>query len=266
MVNRIWQFRMGTGIVATPNDFGVLGERPSNPKLLDWLATEFVESGWSVKKLDRLIVLSNAYRQGTAHNAANAKVDPDNKLYWHANRKRLEAEILRDSVLAVAGTLNPRMGGRAVRIPIEPEIYDLIFTEGEPDNLWPVHPDPREHNRRSLYLLNKRTVRLTLLANFDQPDAMSSCPVRPASTHALQALSLMNSDFARAQSTAFALRLETECGRDAGCQVRRAYRVALARSPRPQETTMATEYFQKGGRLEDFCLALINRNEFVYAP
>jgi hypothetical protein len=266
MVNRIWQFRMGTGLVATPNDFGVLGQRPTNAKLLDWLATEFVARGWSVKAIDRLIVTSSVYRQSAAHRAAAARIDPENKLYWRMNRRRLEGEAIRDAVLAVSGTLNPRMGGKPVKAPIEPEVYDLIFTEGEPDNLWPVDRDPREHRRRSLYLLNKRTVRSPFLANFDQPDAMTSCPVRPASTHALQALSLMNSDPMRAQAGEFARRLERECGADPDCRVRRAYRLALARAPRAVESSMAKAFFAEGGSFEDFCLALVNRHEFVYIP
>jgi hypothetical protein len=266
MVNRIWQLRMGTGIVATLNDFGVLGSRPTNPKLLDWLAAEFVANGWSVKKLDRMILLSSIYRQAPAYDKAKAEIDPDNKLYWRANRRRLEAEFLRDSVLAVAGTLNTRIGGHPVKVPIEPEIYDLIFTEGEPDNLWPVELDPAEHRRRTLYLLNKRTVRLPMLANFDQPDAMTSCPVRPSSTHALQALSLMNSDLMRAQSEAFARRVRSECTTGGDCAVDRAYRLALGRHPRANEAKMARDFLDAGNPLADFCLALLNRNEFAYLP
>lgn len=266
MVNRIWQFRMGTGIVATPNDFGTLGARPSNQKLLDYLATEFIAGNWSVKTIDRMIVLSSAYRQSTAHDAAKAKIDGENKYYWRMNRRRLEGEAIRDSMLAVSGKLNPQLGGKPVKVPIEQEVYEIIFTEGEPDNLWPVALDENQHYRRSLYLLNKRTVRLPLLANFDQPDAMSSCAVRPVSTHALQALSLMNSDFAHQQSLAFARRLKAECGGGADCQVRRAYKLALARAPRPVELQMARDFFAQGGLLEDFALALMNRNEFVYIP
>jgi hypothetical protein len=158
------------------------------------------------------------------------------------------------------------MGGKPVRVPIEQEIYDLIFTEGEPDNLWPLPPDKTEHNRRSLYLLNKRTVRLPMLSNFDQPDAMTSCPVRATSTHALQALSLMNSDFMFEQSGAFAKRLERKCGSNRGCSVRAAYRYAVAREPSAGELAMARQFFAAGGPLSDFCLALLNRNEFVYLP
>lgn len=265
MVNRIWQLRLGTGLVRTPNDFGRLGERPTNPELLDWLATEFVSSGWSVKQMDRLIVTSSVYQQAAAEDKAKSKLDPENKLYWRMNRKRLEGEFLRDSILAASGALNLKMGGRPVRVPIEKEVYDLIFSEDEPDNLWPLLPDPTEQFRRTLYLLNKRTVRLPLLANFDQPDTMTSCPVRPVSTHALQSLSLMNSDFMHQQSTLFAKRLQTLCGGSTTCQIRQVYRIALAREPAPAETNMAAD-FLRTNVLPDFCLALLNRNEFVYVP
>ena len=266
MVNRIWQFRIGMGIVGTPNDFGVLGERPTNARLLDWLASEFVARGWSVKAIDRLIVLSSVYRQTSADDTVRSQIDPGNKLYWRMNRKRMEGETLRDAVLASSGALERQLGGPPVRVPIEPEVYDLLFTEDERDGLWPVTSDPAQHRRRSLYLLNKRTVRLPMLAAFDQPDTMTSCPQRTASTHALQALSLLNSEFMSEQSLRFAERIERECGASRDCRVRRAYKVALARAPRATETAMARQFFQSGGRLEDFCLALLNRNEFVYIP
>jgi hypothetical protein len=264
MVNRIWQFRIGHGIVRTPNDFGLLGERPTHPKLLDWLATEFIAKGWSIKALDRMILLSSVYRQQFTLDAAKETIDAENKYLWRMNRKRMEAEEIRDSVLAVSGTLETRLGGRPVRIPIEPEVYDLLFTEGERDGLWLVDPDPAQHARRSLYLLNKRSVRLPMLAVFDQPDAMTSCPARFASTHALQALTLFNSDFMAEQSKKFASRLERECGKDRGCAVRRAYVLALSRQPRPAEIQLARGFLTGGGLLADFCLAMLNRNEFVY--
>jgi hypothetical protein len=256
MVNRLWEFRMGTALVATPNDFGLLGGNPSDRKLLDWLAVEFMSHGWSIKHIDRLILLSSAYRQSST---------PE-PVYWRPHRRRLDAETLRDSVLAVSGLINTKVGGPPVRVPIEKEVYDLIFTEGEPDNLWPLSPDKSQQYRRSLYLLNKRTVRLPMLANFDQPDDMTSCPVRPASTHSLQALSLLNSDFMHEQSEAFAKRLETACRHDKTCAVKLAYSLALARAPRKNELELARRFFRKDALLADFCLALLNRNEFVYVP
>jgi hypothetical protein len=257
---------MGNGIIRTPNDFGLMGDRPSNKALLDWLAAEFVKSGWSVKTMDRLIVMSNTYRQISSPNPAGVAADPDNRLLWRMNRKRLEGEILRDEILSVTGSLNPKLGGRPVRIPIEPEVYDLIFTEHERDGLWPVNPDKTVQYRRSIYLYNKRSVRLPLLSAYDQPDDITSCPVRGTSTHALQALSLMNSDFMQDQSQAFAGRLERECKGARSCEVRTAWKLGLARAPNAAETKLAQGFFAKGGSLTDMCLALLNRNEFVYVP
>jgi hypothetical protein len=267
MVNRIWQFRIGQGIVRTPNDFGVMGDRPSNRNLLDWLAAEFVSGGWSVKAMDRLIVLSNTYQQSAIANKAGTEADPDNRLLWRMNRKRMDAEMIRDAVLSAAGDLNPAIGGRPVRVPIEPEVYNLIFTEHERDGLWPLDPDTRVQNRRSIYLYNKRSVRLPLLSAFDQPDAITSCPVRPVSTHALQALSMMNSDFMQAQSRIFASRLQNACPKhNLACELPHAWRFAFSRDPTPVESKLAAQFVAKGGTLQEMCLAILNRNEFVYVP
>ncbi len=266
MVNRIWEFRMGRGLVADPNNFGLLGGMPTHPDLLDFLSRKFIAMGWSVKAVDRMIVLSNAYRLA-ADAVAATDADPDNGLYRQANRKRLEAEVIRDSVLAAAGRLNRALGGKPVRVPIEQEVYDLIFTEAEPDNLWPVTPDESQHRRRTLYLLNRRTVRLPFLANFDQPDTMMSCAVRSRSTHALQALSMLNGRFMQTESRAFADRLRTECGSDIRCLVNRSYQWTLAREPGNEERRLAEEFLTRGqADLVDYSLAMLNRNEFVYRP
>ena len=267
MVNRIWQFRMGQGISRTPNDFGVMGDKPSNKDLLNWLAAEFVTRGWSIKAMDRLIVLSAAYRQASLPDKAKEAIDPDNRLLWRMNRKRMEGEMIRDTTLSVTGSLNLQLGGRPVRIPIEPEVYNLIFTEHERDGLWPVNPDKTVQDRRSIYLYNKRSVRLPLLSAFDQPDAITSCPVRPVSTHALQALSLMNSDFMQEQSQAFASRLEIACKhRNKSCEVKQAWRLAYSRYPSASESKLALRFLKSGGSLQEMCLAILNRNEFVYVP
>ncbi len=270
MVNRVWEFRMGRGLVRDPNNFGLLGGMPTHPGLLDALAGRFVEEGWSVKAIDRLIVLSSAYRQAADIDPQKAEADPSNELYWRASRRRLSAESIRDSALAASGRLNRALAGRPVRIPIEPEVYDLIFTEAEPDNLWPVTPDWREHDRRSLYLLNKRTVRLPFLANFDQPDTMTSCSVRPTSTHALQSLSLLNSDFMQVQARSLAEKLRRECGAgDSLCQIRSLFQITLARDPTPAERNLAGHFLASpagADRLHDLSLAILNRNEFVYRP
>jgi hypothetical protein len=296
IVNRLWQHHFGRGLVATPNDFGARGEPPTHPELLDWLAVELVEHHWSLKHLHRIMVLSNAYQQESRPaDGPGQKADPDNRFLWRMNRRRLDGEALRDAVLAVAGTLNPAAGGPSVRVPLEPDVYALIFTEGEPDGLWPVTPDAREHTRRSLYLFAKRNLRLPLFEVFDQPDTLSSCPVRPVSTFAPQALILLNGPFMQEQSRALAVRLLREAGPDAPAQVTRAYRLALARPPKDGELRAALDFLDAQAKLlrdrlrarlrvgvpagapddadpaaaaalADFCLALLNRNEFLYVP
>ena len=292
IVNRLWQHHFGKGIVRTPNVFGLRGDAPTHPELLDWLAVELVESGWSLKHMHRLIVTSSVYRQGgKVPGGLAAKTDPDNRLLWHMPRRRLDAESLRDGILAATGSLTPRLGGPMVRVPLEPEVYDLIFTEGEPDGLWPVTGDVREHTRRSLYLFNKRTVRLPMLESFDQPDTLTSCAVRPISTFAPQALILLNSPFMHQQAGAFAVRLWGEA--DTTAQVTRAYRLALGRAPSHDELETALAFLAKQAEslrdrlrarktvalpeampegadpakvaaLADFCLALLNRNAFAF--
>jgi hypothetical protein len=302
MVNRLWQHHFGRGLVATPNDFGHNGTAPTHPELLDWLAVEFVEHGWSLKHLHRLMVTSATYRQASrgrqppeAHPEnppeTHPETDPDNKLLWRMNRRRLDAESIRDAQLTVAGNLNRAVGGPMVRVPLEPEVYELIFSEDEPDHLWSVTPDPAQHTRRSIYLFAKRNVRLPLLEAFDRPDLLTPCAARPVSTFAPQALILMNGPFAREQSQVFAARLARETDGDVNRVVERAYRLAFARPPRDAERQLAREFLAEqterlrarlpvsvpaqwperldpalGAALADYCLALFNSNEFVYVP
>ncbi|MDX2044518.1 MAG: DUF1549 and DUF1553 domain-containing protein [Acidobacteriota bacterium] len=270
MVNRLWHHHFGRGIVATPNDFGRNGQQPTHPELLDWLATELVKPGsqftvhssqqssnWSLKHIHRLMVTSATYRQSSRPNSQSAfrqtgrnpqSVDPDNKLLWRMNRQRLDAEAIRDAVLAVNGTLNDQAGGAPIRVPLDPEVYDTIFTEGEPDNLWPVHPDMRQHARRSLYLLRKRNVRLPMLVAFDSPDMMNSCGARSVSVHALQSLTLMNSKFMFDQSKALASRLfaetvEFKVSRE-DKMITRLYELALGRLPSVEEKRMTRTFLK----------------------
>jgi hypothetical protein len=291
-VNRLWQHHFGRGLVATPNDFGARGTPPSHPELLDWLATELPRRGWSTKEMHRLMVLSSTYRQvsGAKPQAAG---DPENHLLWRMNRRRLEGEALRDALLAVAGTLNRQVGGPKVRVPLEPEVYDLIFTEDERDGLWKVTPDGRQHTRRTLYLFAKRNVRQPVLEAFDQPDTLNPCPLRPVSTFAPQALILMNGPLAQAQSQALAARLLAACGSDHSALIKKAYEFALGRPPRAAEAAAAGEFLRTQSDLlrerllarlpvnvpqglppgtapefataaVDFCLVVINLNEFIY--
>lgn len=293
MVNRLWHYHFGRGIVPTPNDFGRNGQPPTHPQLLDWLATQFIERGWSLKQLHFLMVTSNTYRQSSESDPVRAARDPENKWFWRMNRQRLDAEAIRDSTLAVAGTLTEQLGGPSIRVPLEPEVYDTIFTEAEPDNLWPVHPDSRQHNRRSLYLIRKRNVRLPMLVAFDSPDMMSSCGARSASVHALQSLTLLNSGFMFDQSVALARRVLKDSGSDTSQAIDRLYRLALGRRPQAAElglirsfltrqTAIITGRLQRGepvARLDDptiklsiaqsaawidLCLATMNTNDFLY--
>lgn len=293
IMNRLWQHHFGRGVVATPNDFGRNGQQPTHPELLDWLASEFTRKGWSLKAMHETMVLSNAYRQSSIVDEAKAKIDPENKLLWRMNRQRLDAEALRDAILAVAGDLNSEMSGPSIKVPMDPEVVDQIFTEAEPDNLWPVHPDPRQHARRSLYLIRKRNVRLPMLVAFDSPDMMNSCGARSVSVHALQSLTLLNSRFMLEQSQKFAERLLQESGGIERTAMSRLYELSLARKPRPAET-QATRRFLSAqtillrGRIArdepvaqfatlprgidraraaawlDLCLATLNLNEFLY--
>jgi hypothetical protein len=293
MVNRLWQHHFGKGLVRTPNDFGIRGEKPTHPELLDWLAREFIEHKWSMKHMHRLIVLSNAYQQASRASETSRRADPQNRLLSRMNRCRLEGETIRDSMLAATGELNLDQGGIPVRTPLEPEVYDLIFTESEPDNLWPVDPDPRQHARRSIYLFLKRNVHLPLLETFDQPDTLSSCPVRPTSTFAPQALIMLNGPFAKERANHLALRLLTENPKSVEDRIHAAYRLALGRMVTEAEAAAAREFLSSQGELlrdllrsrhrigtpqpipdstdpadaaalADFCLALMNSNEFVY--
>ncbi len=234
MVNRLWQHHFGRGLVATPNDFGMRGERPTHPELLDWLACELVDHKWSLKHIHRLIVTSATYRQA-ATTSHGAKADSENKLLWRVNRRRLEAEAIRDSMLTAAGMLNRKVGGASVKVPLEPEVYDLIFTEGEPDGLWPVTPDAAEHARRSIYLFNKRNVRLPMFEAFDQPDTLNTCAFRPVSTFAPQALILMNAPFVREQGKALAVAVGKKCGPDFDKQIG-----AIPVRPRPRAPRRGT--------------------------
>jgi len=295
IVNRLWLHHFGRGIVATPNDFGTRGEKPTHPELLDWLACELIERKWSLKAIHRLIVTSATYRQSSTV-AQGAQVDPDNRLLWRMNRQRLEAEAIRDAILTAAGTLNRQLGGVSVRVPLEPEVYDLIFTEGEPDGLWHVTPDAAQHTRRSIYLFNKRNVRLPMFEAFDQPDTLNSCAYRPVSTFAPQALILMNAPFVREQGKATAVSLVKAVGTDRDQQITALYQRAFGRRPRAEERTLAGEFLHEQAdtirdklrarefvgidpdslppgahlaevrALADLCVVLFNTHEFVYIP
>jgi hypothetical protein len=261
IVNRIWGGHFGRAIVATQNDFGRMGARPTHPELLDYLATRFVEGGWRLKPLHREILLSNAYQQDsrTPSEAIGHEKDPDNALLWKFSRQRLEAEEIRDAMLAAAGVLNPKAGGPSVIVPVDSELVTLLYKPSQ----WTVTKDPAEHDRRSIYLMAKRNLRLPFLEVFDAPDLQTSCPRRQSSTHPPQALELLNGDTSNRLAAAFAARLEREAGTSAVKRVDLAYRLTAGRAPTPKERQLALA-FLRANPLREFALAMLNLNDFLY--
>jgi hypothetical protein len=265
MVNRIWQYHFGRGIVATANDFGRMGARPTHPELLDYLANEFVASGFSMKHVHRLILFSNTYRQSSAAPATAAlkarvdEVDPENKLLWRFSRKRLEAEQLRDAILAASGRLNPSIGGPSIMVPVPAELVAALYKPAQ----WMVAKDRTSHNRRSVYLISKRNLRLPMMEVFDQADALLSCARRESTTHAPQALEMLNGEFANEQAEALTHRLKAEAGTDPRRQVERAYRLLTGTPPNARELTLAVSFLESQP-LKRFALAMFNINAFLY--
>ncbi len=243
MVNRIWQHHFGRGIVGTPSDFGRNGDRPTHPELLDWLADKFVAEGWSLKKMHRLMLLSNTYQQSTQTNALNAKADPTNKLLWRMNRIRLEGESLRDSILTVSGRLNSASGGPGVY----PKLSEEVLATGS-THKWGTSSE-EDGRRRTIYVFNRRSLALPIVEAFDGPNMVDSCPRRSTTTIAPQALALFNGDFSREESRHFAERVAKEAGDDPTRQIAQAYQIALVRKPTPAQQTLALDFLQKQTRL-----------------
>lgn len=256
MVNRIWQGHFGTGLVETASDFGRMGAKPSHPELLDWLAGEFIRAGWSMKHMHRLIVLSAAYRQSTRHDPVAAAKDADDRLLWRYPARRLDAETIRDSMLAVSGRLNLKMGGPG---------YNLFDQRGGLSGFTPVESFSGDGLRRMIYSHKVRRERDAVFGAFDCPDAGQSTARRRESMTPIQALNLFNSRFALDQADAFAARVQAEAGDDAGRQIRRAYQLALNREPDEAEVADAQAEVAEHG-LAPLCRALFNSNEFVFLP
>jgi hypothetical protein len=246
MVNRIWQYHFGTGIVATPGDFGRMGSRPTHPELLDYLASTFVENGWSIKKLHRLIVLSNTYRQSTDHQAKAAQLDPDNKLLWRYGRHRMEAEAIRDSMLMVSGMLNPKMGGPGVFPPV-PEGTVSTLSATAAAGGWGVEKDPLQNNRRSVYIFVRRNLRYPMLQEFDTPNTFEVWHTRKNTVTAPQALDILNNDLILEWSRGFAGRIlgESTPGSEPWQQVDRAYKMAYGRGASADELKTATAFWDQ---------------------
>jgi hypothetical protein len=268
LVNRVWSWHFGQGLVRTPNDFGAQGEPPTHPELLDWLARDFIEHGWGLKRLHRMILLSDTYRMASVADSRGLTVDPEDRLLWHFPRRRLDGESIRDALLASAGTLNSKPFGPPVIPPLGPEELTGLF---DAKNKWPVTKDAAEHTRRSVYLLVRRTFVYPLFAAFDPPEVMVSCPQRPRTVVPAQALTLLNSPLAREQAVAFARRLTKECAGRPEDAVPRAWRLAFGRPVTTAETERARAFLRNRtdavgaeAALAELCLALFNANEFIY--
>jgi hypothetical protein len=255
IVNRLWQHHFGRGIVATASDFGVRGERPTHPELLDFLATEFIRGGWSLKRMHRLMLMSETYQQSTIASADAKAKDPENRLLSHMNRQRLEGEAVRDALLAVSGQLNATSGGPGVVLP------DLTAASGGSKPV-PVTAESSEHQRRSIYLFSRRNLRHPFLEAFDLPDSNLSCPKRERSTTAPQALALLNAADATLAAKALAERLTKEAKTDEE-RIELGYRLTLGRSPTAGEKARA-KAFMIASPLSELCRALFSLDEFVY--
>jgi hypothetical protein len=264
MVNRIWQHHFGVGLVATPENLGQSGARPSHPELLDYLAAELVRSGWSLKALHRRILASAVYRQSSAWREDAFRVDPDNRLLARYPLRRLDAEALRDAMLAVSGELDRHLGG--------PYVPTRRLAEGNVE----VEESRPDAHRRSIYLQQRRTQVATLLELFDAPSVVSNCTYRNTSTVPLQSLALLNSSFALARARAFALRLEHEAGPDADERFATAFRLACGRDPSAQEQTVSRRFLTSQLQLyaseknseqrawADYCQMVLASNAFLY--
>ena len=256
IVNRIWQYHFGRGLVDTASDFGLNGSKPSHPELLDWLAQRFINDGWSIKKLHRLILSSRTYQQSSSLNEKALALDGETRLLWRFPLRRLEAEAIRDSILALSGNLNLEMGGPG---------FNFFRSRGGLSGFPIVESFEDNGRRRMIYAHKVRMERAPVFGAFDCPDAGQATPRRSRAITALQALNLFNSKFVIDQSEVFAARLQKECGADARAQVQRAFQLAFSRKPTPSELKRCADAVTEHG-LPDLCRAILNSNEFVFMP
>ena len=259
--NRIWQHHFGVGLVTTPGDFGTMADPPSHPELLDDLAQRLIASGWSRKALHREILHSKAYRQAGQWTPELEQIDGDNRLWSYRPPVRLEAEAIRDSILAASGSLNRKMGGPGVKPWIHPDAIATGSTEKWPKGV----VDGPATWRRTVYVFQRRSVLVPTLETFDLPDATQSCTRRNRTTTPTQALAMLNNPFVREQSKLFAARLEREVGEDRAAQVRLGFELTIGRPPTEQELAACLS-FLTDETLADLGQVLFNLNEFLYLP
>ena len=259
IVNRVWQWHFGEGLVRTASDFGRMGDKPSHPELLDWLAVWFMDNGWSLKKLHRLILTSNAWRMAKTGNEQYAAEDPENRLLWRANYRRLEGEAILDAALAVSGRLNPMLHGPFVYPAIPKEALD---GSSDPEKIWQPF-DEAVASRRAIYYIVKRSLMVPLMEALDLCDTARSSSRRLTTSVAPQALQLFNGDFVRRQARHLAARLREQAGPGAAAQIDLAFRLTLARRPEPDEREKLLRFLQEQS-LEEMCRVILNLNEFAY--
>ncbi len=260
IVNRVWNHHFGRGIVATLDNFGKMGELPTHPELLDWMAVEFMNRGWSFKQLHRLMMTSEAYQMASVFDhGGNLNKDPENQLLWRFRQQRLDAEIIRDSILAASGGIDLKMGGRAIFPHVPEEILDTEKTKGT----WENQPDGPAVWRRSIYVYQRRSLPFPMFETFDHPDMNISAPQRNVSTVPTQALTLMNNPFVVRQADLLAQRVMTEAPADLGKQIDLAYEYALARPATELERSLALAT-ARAKSLADVTHVLLNLNEFLY--
>ena len=286
MANRLWHYHFGQGIVRTPSDFGLMGERPTHPELLDWLAVEFRRSGWSIKQMHRLIMNSQTYQQSSEFRQAASEEDPLNRLLWRFPPQRLEGEVIRDSMLAVAGRLNHQVGGPSV-------FPKLPMGASQPRGGWDVPESQHAQDRRSVYVFVRRNSRYPMLESFDMPDTHESCARRSLTTTAPQALALLNSEHTLGWAQGLAGRILDAAGADRDRQIREGFRMAYSRQPDGWEKDTVLTFFetqreiiaeraaageplllpevlpagmsrQEAAAVVDFAHMLLNSNEFVF--
>jgi hypothetical protein len=284
IVNRVWMYHFGRGLVNTPSNFGQSGDPPTHLELLDYLAEQFVRGGWRIKPLTKMIVMSAVYRQSSAYNPEKSGIDGEDSFYWRFPIRRLEAEAIRDSILAASGNLNLQMYGPGIK----PKIPDSILTTTSKE-MWPkVDKEGPEQWRRSVYIFVKRSLPVPMLEGFDAPAATQTCERRMTTVVATQALQLLNDDFSNQQAQYMAARVIQDVGDDVGRQVEHAYWLAFSHPPtdsqRRQAVQFVTQQIQYAGQtsidehkadipaqqlvqvraLADLCHVLFNANEFVY--
>jgi len=269
MVNRIWQYHFGRGIVRSSNDFGLQGDDPTHPDLLNWLAHQFVESGWDIKAMHRLIMSSDAYQRSSTPQDQSLVKDPLNNLFWRFDMRRLQAEEVRDSILAARGSLNLQIGGPSVTPPL-PAL--VLATASRPDQAW-GKSTPAQASRRSVYVKVKRSLQDPILQSHDAADTDATCPVRFTTTVPTQALTMINGEFVNESALTFAERIRKQGGSTLHDQVRHGLSIVFSRPPEPEEVKAGVKMVNEvklAGNLSDkdaldrFALLALNLNEFMY--